>query len=388
MALQGAVVPPLDDLLVYDISIVQALYDEGHDLKGLGTSSVVISTSNALLKADQSLALVCNGSGHGLKCPDMLEHDRRRQIGNRKEEDRDCIKLAKVVCGLERLCLLDKLLFRDFRVGSDKRADLVGGFIDRSSIVNSELLHLCSELLNSGSVRVRVRVGFTFLLLLLLLGLLLFLLLLLFLFLLLLLFFLLLFHLLFLDGSCLGRRNTCVLAVGLLLLLAVLLGLASNSGHLLDDSCAELVSIVSLGDFTTCLTVEPDSSGLLLSLNLGDSFRVAATLAQYKLLNILEEHVLKHRSLECTVNNSAIHLFFVAAHSTQLATKELGHLRGRAVKGLCDVRTVHNDSLNPVSAALNLADELGHLVAVRGVIRPVHVKHLRHGCKGFVLPRS
>mmetsp|Transcript_18036 Transcript_18036/g.31400 ORF Transcript_18036/g.31400 Transcript_18036/m.31400 type:complete len:214 (+) Transcript_18036:1862-2503(+) len=198
---------------------------------------------------------------------------------------------------------------------------------------------------------------------------------------------LLLFLLLLLLTALVGGGNrllfgivTSLASALLLLLLAVLLtgGSVSSSSGILENGSTELVGVVGLTVCAAGNAVQPDGGRLLLALDELVSLGVLARATKHELLDVLEKHLLEIRGLEGAVNDRTVSLLLVAAHGAELTAKELGHLSGGAVQSSGDVGTVHDHGLDTVAAALDLAHELGHLVAVRRVIGPVNIERGGH----------
>ena len=82
------------------------------------------------------------------------------------------------------------------------------------------------------------------------------------------------------------------------------------------------------------------------------------------------------------VHDASLGIVIIRRLSTQFTPKKLRHLTRRAVQRTCDVDHVRYGRLDAVAAALDLADDARHLVAVFRVVDGLgagDVDDLRHG---------
>mmetsp|Transcript_19777 Transcript_19777/g.56824 ORF Transcript_19777/g.56824 Transcript_19777/m.56824 type:complete len:422 (-) Transcript_19777:397-1662(-) len=125
-----------------------------------------------------------------------------------------------------------------------------------------------------------------------------------------------------------------------------------------------------------------DAAGLDLVVRLGQ----AALGTQDEDVDVLLDGVLQDLVVVRAVDDGPVGVGVVGRLGAELGAEKFVHLPRLAVEGQADLRDVGDDGLDAVTAALDLAEDAGHLVAVLGIVdggRPGDVDDgswRRHGC--------
>ena len=107
-----------------------------------------------------------------------------------------------------------------------------------------------------------------------------------------------------------------------------------------------------------------DAAGLDLVVRLGE----AALGTNDEDVDVLLDGLLQDLVGVGAVDDGPVGVGVVRRLGAELGAEELVHFARLAVEGQGDVRDVGDDGLDAVAAALDLAEDAGHLVAVLGIV--------------------
>jgi hypothetical protein len=109
-----------------------------------------------------------------------------------------------------------------------------------------------------------------------------------------------------------------------------------------------------------------EQTAILLHNNVG--LGVLASLAKNKLGDETVKQILKLGRVVRTVDVVSVVSLVDRGLSTKLKSEKLDNVDRRTGKSTCDIRGVHDGSTDTITSTLNLRDDQGHLVSVKGII--------------------
>ena len=109
---------------------------------------------------------------------------------------------------------------------------------------------------------------------------------------------------------------------------------------------------------------------------------------QHELLDVHAEFILQDSRLMSAVHDRPLRIIIVRRLSAQFTPKKLRHLAGRAVQRRRDVDHIRDRRLDAVAAALDLADDARHLVAVFRVVDGLGARYIYYLSHGLDLYRD
>mmetsp|Transcript_1212 Transcript_1212/g.3390 ORF Transcript_1212/g.3390 Transcript_1212/m.3390 type:complete len:533 (-) Transcript_1212:22-1620(-) len=139
-------------------------------------------------------------------------------------------------------------------------------------------------------------------------------------------------------------------------------------GRMLDDEGVQLVARVHVRHVAAGLASQRD---VLLAVHLDDGLRVAARVALHELLDEALQDLRQSARVVRAVDYRLARVVAEARLRAELAPEVLGRVARGPTERLRDVHHVHHVCLHAVAAPFHPRLELGHLVAVKRVVRIV-----------------